>query len=257
MDSMFFNRPLAKRNVYPLFGLPVDDLNMAQTKSLLRQPAGQSASKVLSTINVNWVVESVRDPRFRQAILNSDVVVLDGKPLLWLAKLLGLPIKDVVPGSTLIQELHQDQFCGKPTTIFLFGGEDNVAQMAMDRINSLSGGLKAVGALNPGFGTIEEMSTNSIIDTINKSKPDILLVALGAKKGMQWIEHNRDKLNAGTISHLGATINFLAGTVQRAPYLMRKLGLEWVWRIFQEPKLLSRYVGDGLVFLRLLLIRAY
>ena len=73
------------------------------------------------------------------------------------------------------------------------------------------------------------------------------LVALGAKRGTAWIQHNRDKLNAKIISHLGATVNFLAGTVKRAPRLFRTISIEWLWRILQEPKLFTRYASDGWV----------
>ncbi|WP_319409027.1 WecB/TagA/CpsF family glycosyltransferase [uncultured Desulfosarcina sp.] len=230
---------------------------MEETKQLIRNRAGEKRSLVMSTINVNWVVEASRNPSFRQAILNSDIVVLDGKPLLWLSKRKGHPIKEVVAGSSLIQELLVDKNTKNPLTIFLFGGEGDIAQQAMDRINSIHGGFRAVGALNPGYGSVEKMCSDEIIDAINQTEPDILLVALGAKKGTQWIEHNRQRLNAGVVSHLGATINFMAGTVQRAPFLMRKLSMEWVWRIFQEPKLFSRYAGDGLILLRLLIGRSY
>ena len=240
-----------QRDVYCLFGLPVDNLSMEGTKALLREKANQEGSVVLSTINVNWIVQSFASPSFRAAILNSDVVTIDGKPLLWLARLFGCPMTEVVPGSTLIHKFHQDRGSAKPLSIFLFGGEDGVAEQARERINSDPGGLKAVGALNPGFGTIEQMSSDGIINAINNALPDILLVALGAKKGTQWIEHNRQRLNAKIISHLGATINFLAGTVQRAPKLVRKFGMEWVWRILQEPKLFIRYAFDGLVLVRL------
>lgn len=243
-----------QRDVHCLFGLPVDNLTLASTKALLRERATQEGNTVLATINVNWVAQSFSDPGFRSAILNSDLVVLDGKPLLWLAKLLGYPMSELVPGSTLIQELLEER-TEKPLTIFLFGGDGNAAGLAMERINQRQGGLQAVGALNPGFGTVEDMSTSAIINTINAVKPDILLVALGAKKGTRWIEHNRNQLNAKIISHLGATINFLAGTVTRAPRFIQHAGLEWVWRIGQEPKLFSRYAADGLLLLRFLLTR--
>lgn len=246
-----------QRDVYCLFGLPVDNLTMESTKVLLRKRVQQPGSTVLSTININLVVQSLKDPAFRSAIINSDIVTLDGKPLLWLAKGLGYPMTETVPGSTLIQELHQDKSTQKPLTLFLFGGEEGAARKALERINSDQGGLRAVGALNPGFGTVEEMSTTEIIAAINRTEPDILLVALGAKKGTQWIEHNRDRLNAKIISHLGATINFLAGTVKRAPKLVRSIGMEWVWRILQEPKLFTRYASDGLVMLRVLAARFY
>ena len=236
-----------QRDVHCLFGLPVDNLTMAQTKALLRGRCTQEGKTVLATINVNWVAESFRDPTFRDAIINSDLVVLDGKPLLWLSRLLGCPMRETVPGSTLIQELLEEP-SDQPLTIFLFGGEGEAAERAMERINERqNGGLRAVGALNPGFGTVDEMSSETIIEAINKTSPNILLVALGAKKGTQWIERNRERLNAKIISHLGATVNFLAGTVKRAPAFMQRSGLEWVWRIAQEPKLFNRYLIDGLL----------
>ena len=243
-----------QRDVWCLFGLPVDNLTMASTKALMRERVNQEGSTVLSTINVNWVVQSFSDPEFRSAILNSDLVTLDGKPLLWLAKLLGCPMRETVPGSSLIEELMAEK-TDKALTIFLFGGEGNTAEMAMERINQRKGGLRAVGALNPGFGNVDDMSSDAIIDAINSTKPDILLVALGAKKGTKWIERNRHRLNAKIISHLGATINFLAGTVKRSPRLMQSMGLEWVWRIMQEPKLINRYAKDGFMMLRFLLPR--
>ena len=245
------------RDVWCLFGLPVDNLTMASTKERLRANGSHSGGRVLSTINVNWVVQSFADPDFRGAILNSDLVSLDGRPLLWLAKLLGFPMTEVVAGSSLIQELQQDKITDQSLSIFLFGGEEGAAEQALVEVNSRQGGLRAVGALNPGFGTVEEMSSDAIITAINQTESDILLVALGAKKGTRWIEHNRHRLNAGVISHLGATVNFLAGTVRRAPLWIRNVGMEWVWRILQEPKLFSRYASDGLTLLRLLAARFF
>ena len=244
-----------QRDVWCLFGLPVDNLTLEGTKQLLHKKAKLHYNTVLSTINVNWVVQSFKDPAFRAAIINSDIVTLDGKPLLWLARLLGYPMTETVAGSTLIQELHQDKTADTKLSIFLFGGESDAAEQALKQINKDQGGLHAVGALNPGFGTVEEMSTDTIIAAINKTKPDILLVALGAKKGTQWIERNRDRLEVKIISHLGATINFLAGTVRRAPQLTQKIGLEWAWRILQEPQLFVRYASDGLILLRTLIAR--
>ena len=241
-----------QRDVWCLFGLPVDNMTMVSTKAMLRERGNQDGTTVLSTINVNWVVQSFSDPEFRSAILNSDLVTLDGKPLLWLAKLFGCPMRETVPGSSLIEELLEDK-TDKPLTIFLFGGEGNAAELAMTRINQRRGGLRAIGAYNPGFGTVNDMSSDAIIDAINSTKPDILLVALGAKKGTQWIERNRNQLNAKIISHLGATINFLSGTVKRAPRFMQRMGLEWAWRILQEPKLLARYTSDGCFLLRVII----
>lgn len=237
------------RDVWCLFGLPVDNLTMESAKQLIREKVNRQGPYVLSTINVNWVAQSLKDSDFRAAIINSDIVTIDGRPLLWLSKMLGYPMREVVAGSSLIEELLSDTISGEPLTLYLFGGEEGIAERAMERVNCKQGGLRVVGYCSPGFGSVEEMSSEKIIAGINAVKPDILLVALGAKKGSKWIELNRNLLDAKIISHLGATINFLAGTVSRAPRFIQNIGMEWIWRIVQEPKLFSRYAKDGVLIL--------
>jgi len=100
--------------------------------------------------------------------------------------------------------------------------------------------LIGVGSMDPGFGTVESMSTDETLAEINRHNIDVIIVSLGAGKGQAWIEANRHKLNAPIISHLGAVINFFAGTVHRAPQWVQKQGLEWCWRILQEPSLWKR-----------------
>ncbi len=241
-----------QRDIYPLFGIPIDNLSFASTKKCLRAIDANNGPRTLSTINLNWIAQSLNDHEFKESIVNSDMVVIDGKPLLWLSKMMGYPLSETVPGSSLVQSFMLDEE-RQPFTMFLFGGGEGVGGLAMKIVNEHNGGLRVVGALNPGFGTIEDMSTQEIISTINNTKPDILLVALGAKKGVQWIEKNKGQLKVGTISHLGATINFLAGSVKRAPVFFQQTGLEWAWRICQEPKLFSRYVTDGWLIFRILL----
>ena len=106
-----------------------------------------------------------------------------------------------------------------------------------------------------GFGSVAEMSASDCIDEINSSGADLLVAALGAKKGQMWLLRNHRTLRIPIRAHLGATLNFQAGTVRRAPSVVRKLGLEWLWRIKEEPHLWSRYGHDGIVLLRLALTR--
>jgi N-acetylglucosaminyldiphosphoundecaprenol N-acetyl-beta-D-mannosaminyltransferase len=94
-----------------------------------------------------------------------------------------------------------------------------------------------------------------LIEQINASNADFLVAALGARNGQLWLLRNHSRLQVPVRSHLGATINFQAGTVKRAPRIMRKLGLEWLWRIKEEPPLFYRYWHDGVVLLRLLATR--
>ena len=106
--------------------------------------------------------------------------------------------------------------------------------------------------LNPGYGTIEEMSTKKVIDTINSSHADLLAVFFGAERAQAWLMHNHHRLQVPIRAQFGATINFEAGTVKRAPRFLRSTGFEWLWRIKEEPYLWRRYWNDGKVLLRLL-----
>jgi N-acetylglucosaminyldiphosphoundecaprenol N-acetyl-beta-D-mannosaminyltransferase len=111
-----------------------------------------------------------------------------------------------------------------------------------------AGGVVGVGYDPAGFGSVEEMSAPAQIDRINASGADFVVVSLGARKGQAWIQRNRLRIDAPLICHLGAVVNFIAGTVRRAPRWMRRAGLEWLWRIREEPALWRRYTRDGAAF---------
>ena len=132
-----------------------------------------------------------------------------------------------------------------------FGGREGAADAAVAQLNAGDFGLKAVGALNPGFGSLKDMSSEAIINEINAANADFVLVALGAAKGQAWIEHNRARLNCRAIAHLGAVVDFTGGGVARAPKWMQRFGFEWLWRIKEDPGLWRRYFFDGLTLLRL------
>ena len=116
-------------------------------------------------------------------------------------------------------------------------------------------GLYCVGSLQPGFGSVDEMSSNDIIDRINSTDADFLIASLGAQKGQSWLCRNHDRLRVPVRAHLGATMNFQAGVIKRCPNMMQRLGLEWLWRIKEEPNLWTRYLNDGSLFIFLLLTR--
>jgi N-acetylglucosaminyldiphosphoundecaprenol N-acetyl-beta-D-mannosaminyltransferase len=120
-------------------------------------------------------------------------------------------------------------------------------------LNSENTKIFCAGTLDPGFGSIEQMSTPHIIETINNSGADFLAVALGAQRGQAWLLRNHHTIQIPVRVHLGATINFQAGIIKRAPLVFQKCGLEWLWRIKEEPKLWRRYWNDAKVLLALLL----
>ncbi len=242
------------RNVWCFLGLPFDTVDMQQAVTEIISAIEQRKSCFLSTPNLNFLCGAQTDPVFRQSVINSDLSVADGFPIVFFANLLNIPVPERVAGSDLINRLYHRQ-TDKPVNVFFFGGPEGAGERACQKINETPSGLKCVGHFGPGFGSIPEMSTPDIIEKLNSHDIDFLILALGAKKGQAWIEKNRALLKAPVISHLGAVINFFAGTVSRAPESIQKIGLEWLWRIYQEPSLWRRYYDDAKVFFSLFLTR--
>jgi N-acetylglucosaminyldiphosphoundecaprenol N-acetyl-beta-D-mannosaminyltransferase len=141
--------------------------------------------------------------------------------------------------------------------VFLFGGPDGVAETCSTVLNSQSSGVSCVGTLYPGFGSVDDMSTDAIIDAINASEARFLVASLGAQKGQSWLLKNHHRLRIPVRSHLGAAINFQAGLLKRAPLFVRRFGFEWLWRIKEEPHLWRRYLRDGIIFLKLMMTSVF
>ena len=240
------------REVYGVLGIPVDVIDMATALRRI-EAAAATAPFLISTANLNFLVTSRSDAEFRESLLLSDLCTADGMPIVWIARLLGVPIKERIAGSDIFEALKSARYVTRRLKVFLFGGAEGVAAAACSKLNAEPGGMTCVGSFYPGFCTVDEMSTDAIFDTINSSNADFLVAALGAKKGQAWLLQNHDRLQIPIRVHLGAAINFQAGTIKRAPARMRKWGLEWLWRIKEEPQLWRRYWDDGLVLLELVL----
>jgi len=241
------------RNVYCLLGLPLDMVDMADAVHQVRSAAAQRTPCFITTPNLNFLIACRADTQFRNSVIDSDLSLVDGMPLVWMARLLGIPIRERVAGSDMFEQLKT----GSPNriSVYFFGGIDGVAEMACRRINEEKLGIECVGFEYPGFLSIQEMSSEESIGKINASGADFLVVSLGARKGQAWIEKNRARISVPVISHLGAVINFVAGRVDRAPAIISRSGLEWLWRIKEEPGLWLRYISDGFGLLRLMFTR--
>jgi N-acetylglucosaminyldiphosphoundecaprenol N-acetyl-beta-D-mannosaminyltransferase len=242
-----------ERKVHCLLGLPFDAVDTGGALRRIRRAAGGGDACFLSTPNLNFLVACQGDAAFRDSVIRSDLSVADGMPLVWMARLLGIPIRERVAGSTLFEALRAD--ATQPLSVYFFGGPEGVAAQACQRLQAEASGLRCAGFECPGFGSVEDMSSDETIARINASGADFLVVSLGARKGQAWIERNRARVVVPVISHLGAVVNFVAGTVSRAPPWMQRTGLEWLWRIKEEPGLWRRYFGDGMALLRLLATR--
>ncbi|MBT0571518.1 WecB/TagA/CpsF family glycosyltransferase [Curvibacter sp. CHRR-16] len=244
-----------QRKLHYIYGLPFDAITLDQAVSTVWKAISNRQPLFISTPNLNFLIASQQDEAFRASVLASDLSLADGMPIVWLARKLKLPITERVAGSDLFAALRTGPVPTGCTAlrVYFFGGPDGVAERAAQVINSTSSSMQCVGWASPGFGSVEDMSKPETIAAINACNPDFVVVSLGAAKGQAWIMRNKNQLSAPVISHLGAVVNFVAGNVSRAPRWMQRTGLEWLWRIKEEPQLWKRYWRDGLGLAKLIL----
>ena len=205
------------REVYCMLGIPVDDIRMPSTVERIEAAIANKRPFLLSTPNLNFLINSQSDASFRETLVFSDLCPPDGMPLIWIGRLIGIPLGERVAGADILEALQSKRSAERPPKLFLFGGAEGIAGKAAQAINSVSDGLSCVGFLYPGFDSAQQMSSEKMISEINASDADFLVVALGAKKGQSWLRRNHGRLTIPVRAHLGATMNFYAGTVTRAP----------------------------------------
>jgi N-acetylglucosaminyldiphosphoundecaprenol N-acetyl-beta-D-mannosaminyltransferase len=240
------------REVYCFLGFPIDVIEMPSVMRRIESAVASSSAYFLSTPNLNYLANSQSDPEFRESLLLSDLCIVDGMSVVWSARLMGIPVKGRAAGSDVLAELKAKHNSEKPLRVFLFGAPEGVAAAASRALNAQPGGVRCVGLLYPGFGDVEELSGDDVIDTINSSGADFLVISLGSKKGQLWLKRNHSRLTIPVRAHFGASLNFEAGTVKRAPRVLQNCGLEWLWRIKEEPFLWRRYWHDGKLLAALL-----
>gem|GEM_PF-184327 len=245
--SVSLRRDDFDRNVWCLAGIPADISDIGQAVGAIDEAVREGRRLSFVTPNVNWLTRAASDKNVRQELINADLSLIDGAPLAALARGLDVPIRARVAGSDLFEALRRrPAYGGRRLKVFFFGGRDGAAEAAAKTVNAEKGGVEAVGWLNPGFGDVEAMSRPEVLNKINDAAPDFVLVALGAGKGQRWIEHNQLALTAPVLAHLGAVVDFTGGGIRRAPTIARALGMEWAWRIKEEPALWRRYARDAI-----------
>lgn len=226
--------------------LNVDILSLTQKDLLSSLQKG-----VLITPNVDHLVKLQRDKEFYEVYQQAEWVVCDSKILYLLSKLLKHPLPEAIPGSSFFTAFYLYHRDNPNCKIFLLGAKEEIAQKAMERINQRVGRQIVVGAHSPSFGfEKKEDECKELIDIVNKSGANVLLVGVGAPKQEKWIMKYRKQIpNVDIFMALGATIDFEAGTLKRAPAFWQKIGMEWLYRCLKEPKrLFKRYFVDDMQF---------
>lgn len=200
------------------------------------------------TPNSDHLVMLEDDETLRRIYQDAFLVVADGMPLVWASRLLGQSLPERVTGSELMPELCA-LAASQGFKIFLLGAGPGVAEEAKRRLEIQYPGLRIVGVYCPPMGFEKNPEVGEEIERLlTTSAPDIIFVGLGAPKQEKWIHQNYKRFAKGVFLGIGASIDFAAGNVKRAPVWMQKSGTEWVYRLLQEPKRLAkRYAKDTYV----------
>jgi N-acetylglucosaminyldiphosphoundecaprenol N-acetyl-beta-D-mannosaminyltransferase len=183
------------------------------------------------------------DPEMLAALRGSTLVVPDGMPLVWAANLLGERLEDRVYGPELMLR-YSDRCAERGHRVWLYGGRDqgSLVQLALS-MRRRHPGIKIVGGYSPPFRALTSDEEDALVEQINAAKPDVLWVGIGVPKQEKWMAHMRDRLDVPVMCGVGAAFDFHAGRVPQAPRWMQERGLEWIYRIVQEPRrLLPRYL---------------
>lgn len=206
---------------------------------------------VLITPNVDHLVKLQKDEDFYRVYQQAEWVVCDSKILYLMSKLLKEPLPEAIPGSsffTAYYMYHKDDLNCK---IFLLGAAEGIAEKARQNINKKVEREIVVGAHSPSYGfEKDEKECEELVKIVNESGANVLLVGVGAPKQEKWIMKYRDRMpNVDVFMALGATIDFEAGTLKRAPEIWQKCGMEWLYRALKEPKrLFKRYFVNDMQF---------
>lgn len=206
---------------------------------------------VLVTPNVDQIVKMQKDRKYYDIVRRAEWCVCDSKILYLCSRLLGRPLPEAIPGSSFFPAFCNYHKYDQNCKIFLLGAMDGVAQKAMKRINRRIGRPIVVGAYSPSYGFEKKQKENDeIYRIINSSNANVVLVGVGCPKQEKWIDKHKAMMPGVDIwMALGATIDFEAGNIKRAPLIWRKLYMEWFYRFLQEPRrMYKRYFVDDPIF---------
>lgn len=228
-----------ERKVINILGVNIDKVTEVEALDRAVELVMSEGVSVIYTPNPEIVMAAHEDKDFLNVLNSSDMCVPDGIGVVYGAKIIGEPLPERVPGFDLSLRLMKKMGeMGK--SVFLFGSKPGVAERAAASLEKTCPGLKIAGCRD---GYFKEEDTDDIINQINETNADLLMVCLGAPKQEKWIYNNREKLNVKLCIGAGGSLDVLAGEVKRAPQIFIKLNLEWFYRLCKQPSRIGRFVA--------------
>jgi N-acetylglucosaminyldiphosphoundecaprenol N-acetyl-beta-D-mannosaminyltransferase len=216
-----------KSNVLGVF---VDKVRLSQALSKIKDFLSKDKPHTVFTPNAEMIMAAHRNQTLKEILNSADLLVADGAGVVIGSKILGDPVPERVAGFDLISAMFASDLF-RETSFFLFGAKPSVLDKACETLQK-SFGLNIVGSRD---GYFKEEDSTDIIEKINASHPDILLVALGAPKQEEWIFHHKEALHVKVCIGVGGSFDVFAGEVKRAPLIFQKSNLEWLYRLAKEP----------------------
>lgn len=221
--------------VYPIrrsiLGVLVHDVTEDEAVALVERFIEEGGPHQVVTVNPEFVMRARREPAFLETIHQADLAVPDGVGLILAGRLLGRPFRGRVPGVELVQRLSE-LAARRGWRLFLLGAAPGVAEEAGRRLQAEYPGLEIAGTY---AGSPDPSEDASIVARMRAAAPHVILVAYGAPQQDYWLRRNLPKLEVPVGIGVGGTLDYISGRVPRAPAWMRRLGLEWLYRLFRQP----------------------
>ncbi|MDF1615954.1 WecB/TagA/CpsF family glycosyltransferase [Petrocella sp. FN5] len=220
---------IANRRTINILGTKFHHVTRSEAAAFIVKCLQERKKASVFTPNPEIVMEAYHDTKLQAVLNDSELVVPDGIGVVIASKILGQPLPERVAGYDLVQEVFR-QIENKEVSVYFLGAGQGVAELAKEKMLDKYSNLKIVGVHNGFFDHDQD-----IVERINATDPDFLLVGLGAPKQEYWIKNNRDRLKANVLMGVGGSFDGMSGKVRRAPKLFIKLGLEWFYRLITQP----------------------
>jgi N-acetylglucosaminyldiphosphoundecaprenol N-acetyl-beta-D-mannosaminyltransferase len=224
----------------PVLGVPIAVADYDATMDWMDAMVRSRGRGYICVAATHTVMVCQEDPEARGAVLGASLVVPDGQPLVWAINALGHSLSDRVYGPDLMLR-HCERAAAAGTRIYLYGGRNQGALVQLTlNLRRLFGGLRVVGGWSPPHRELTDAELDDVAAEINRSGADVVWVGIGVPKQEKWMAAMRPRLEAPVLVGVGAAFDFHAGLVPQAPAWMQRSGLEWAFRLAQEPRRLWR-----------------